>query len=405
MSRLGTVVRFEFVRAVKKPAFWIGTLALPVIIVVVSLLVGVGQAAGTDSVMSSSSASKTPFRYVDHSGLVSQTVAAKWGGSPSTDAAADRAAVRDGTLDAFIEFPESPSTKPIRVDAADRGLFGNGGYSSLAERVLEQSVAATVDDPETIQLLRTPPDTDLTTYADGQVAPGWLSIVPPFLYVAAFFGLVILLATRMVTVVVEEKENRISEMILTTVTAGDLIRGKVIAMLLVGFVQIGVFLVPGLIGLLVALPLIASRLGGLVVDPWRMLVGALLLIGGVLLASALFVAVGAAVPSIKDASALQSVAIFSLIIPLYAAFFVMTTPTSPIASFFTYFPTFTPITAMVRNAVGSLTVVESVVCIVEVFVVAALLLWFAQYLFRHSVAQYGSKVTLRQIASWRRSRP
>ncbi|WIB35481.1 hypothetical protein DEJ15_14800 [Curtobacterium sp. MCJR17_043] len=29
MSRLGTVVRFEFVRAVKKPAFWIGTLALP----------------------------------------------------------------------------------------------------------------------------------------------------------------------------------------------------------------------------------------------------------------------------------------------------------------------------------------------------------------------------------------
>jgi len=405
VSRLGTVVRFEFVRAVKKPAFWIGTLALPVIIVVVSLLVGVGQAAGTDSVMTSSSASKTPFRYVDHSGLVSQTVAAKWGGSPSTDAAADRAAVRDGTLDAFIEFPESPSTKPIRVDAADRGLFGNGGYSSLAERVLEQSVAASVDDPETIQLLRTPPDTDLTTYADGQVAPGWLSIVPPFLYVAAFFGLVILLATRMVTVVVEEKENRISEMILTTVTAGDLIRGKVIAMLLVGFVQIGVFLVPGLIGLLVALPLIASRLGGLVVDPWRMLVGALLLIGGVLLASALFVAVGAAVPSIKDASALQSVAIFSLIIPLYAAFFVMTTPTSPIASFFTYFPTFTPITAMVRNAVGSLTVVESVVCIVEVFVVAALLLWFAQYLFRHSVAQYGSKVTLRQIASWRRSRP
>ena len=405
MSRLGTVVRFEFVRAVKKPAFWIGTLALPVVIVVVSLLVGVGQAAGTDSVMSSSSASKTPFRYVDHSGLVSQTVAAKWGGSPSTDAAADRAAVRDGTLDAFIEFPESPSTKPIRVDAADRGLFGNGGYSSLAERVLEQSVAATVDDPETIQLLRTPPDTDLTTYADGQVAPGWLSIVPPFLYVAAFFGLVILLATRMVTVVVEEKENRISEMILTTVTAGDLIRGKVIAMLLVGFVQIGVFLVPGLIGLLVALPLIASRLGGLVVDPWRMLVGALLLIGGVLLASALFVAVGAAVPSIKDASALQSVAIFSLIIPLYAAFFVRTTPPSPIASFFTYFPTFTPITAMVRNAVGSLTVVESVVCIVEVFVVAALLLWFAQYLFRHSVAQYGSKVTLRQIASWRRSRP
>lgn len=404
MSRLGTVIRFEFVRAVKKPAFWIGTLALPFVIVVVSLLVGVGQAAGTNSVVSSSSAEKTPFRYVDHSGLVSESVAARWGGTPSTDEATDRADVVAGRLDALVVFPESPSEDPIEVTAKDKGLFENGGYSSLAERVLEQSVAANVDDPEAVRILRSPPAADVTAYADGKVAPGWLSILPPMVYLAAFFGLVLLLAARMVTVVVEEKENRISEMILTTVTAGDLIRGKVVAMLLVGLVQIGVFLVPGLLSLVVVIPLVASRVGHVVVDPWRMVVGALLLVGGVLLASALFVAVGAAVPTIKDASALQSAAIFSLIIPIYAAFFVMTSPSSPVVAVFTYLPTFTPITAMVRNAVGSLSPLESVVCIVEVFVVAGLLLWFAQYLFRHSVAQYGSKVTVRQILSWRRSR-
>ncbi|WIB59420.1 ABC transporter permease [Curtobacterium sp. MCLR17_007] len=404
MSRLGTVVRFEFVRAVKKPAFWIGTLALPLVIVVVSLLVGVGQSAGSDSVLSSSSATKTPFHYVDRSGLVSPSVAARWGGTPSTDESGDRADVVAGRLDALIVYPRTPSTSTIEVTAMDRGLFGNGAYSSLAERVLEQSVAADVDDPESVSILRSPPTADVTAYADGRVAPGWLSVIPPLVYVAAFFGLVLLLAARMVTVVVEEKENRISEMILTTVTAGDLIRGKVIAMLLVGLVQIGVFLVPGLLSLVVVVPLVAGRLGHVVVDPWRMVVGALLLIGGVLLASALFVAVGAAVPTIKDASTLQSAAIFALIIPVYAAFFVMTSPSTPVAAFFTYFPTFTPITAMVRNAVGALSPVESVVCIVEVFAVALVLLWFAQYLFRHSVAQYGSKVTVRQVLSWRRKR-
>jgi ABC-2 type transport system permease protein len=404
MSRLGTVVRFEFVRAVKKPAFWIGTLALPLVVVIVSLLVGVGQAAGTDSAVSSSSATKTPFHYVDHSGLVSESVAAKWGGTPSDDPAADRAAVRSGHLGAFIEFPATPSSSPVTVLGADRGLFANNGYGALAGRVLEQSVAAQVGDAEAVRILRSPPGADVTTYADGQVAPGWLSVVPPLLYVAAFFGLVILLATRMVTVVVEEKENRISEMILTTVTAGTLIRGKVIAMLLVGLVQVGVFLVPGLLAVAVVLPLVAGRVGTISLDPWRMVAGALLLVGGVLLASALFVAVGASVPTIKDASTLQSAALFAVIIPLYAAFFVMTTPSSPVAAFFTYFPTFTPVTAMVRNAVGSLSVVETVVCIVEVFVVAGVLLWFAEYLFRHSVAQYGTKVTLKQIAGWRRSR-
>jgi ABC-2 type transport system permease protein len=404
MSRLGTVVRFEFVRAVKKPAFWIGTLALPLVVIVVSLLVGVGQAAGTDSALSSGSATKTPFHYVDHSGLVSESVAAKWGGTPSDDPAADRAAVRSGHLDAFIEFPAMPSSSPVTVLGADRGLFANNGYGALAGRVLEQSVAAQVGDAEAVHILRSPPDAAVTTYADGRIAPGWLSVVPPLLYVAAFFGLVVLLATRMVTVVVEEKENRISEMILTTVTAGTLIRGKVIAMLLVGLVQVGVFLVPGLLSVAVVLPLVAGRVGPLALDPWRMVAGALLLVGGVLLASALFVAVGASVPTIKDASALQSAALFAVIIPLYAAFFVMTTPTSPVAAFFTYFPTFTPVTAMVRNAVGSLSVVETVVCIVEVFVVAGVLLWFAEYLFRHSVAQYGTKVSLKQIAGWRRAR-
>jgi ABC-2 type transport system permease protein len=403
-GRLGTVIRFEFVRAVKKPSFWIGTLAIPIIVLVVGVLVGVGQTAGTQSITTSGSATKTPFRYVDHSGLVSTSVAERWGGSPTSSAEDARADVIAGKLQAFVEFPAKPSTEPITVTAEDRGLFGNDRYSSVATRVLEQSVAQRVDDTEAVRILRSPPDATVTAYADGRIAPGWLSIVPPLLFVAAFFGLVILLAARMVTVVVEEKENRISEMILTTVDAGTLIRGKVLAMLLVGLVQVSVFVVPGLASLGIVIPLVAARVGPVVVDPWRMVVGALLLVGGVLLASSLFVAVGAAVPTIKDASALQSAALFSVIIPLYAVFFVMTTPHSPVSAFFTYFPTFTPITAMVRNAVGSLSVVESVVCVVEVFVVALLVLRFAEYLFRHSVAQYGSKVSIRQVLAWRRAR-
>src|SRR5262249_44292334 len=129
-----------------------------------------------------------------------------------------------------------------------------------------------------------------------------------------------------------------------------------------------------------------------------------LMIGGVLLASAMFVAVGAAVPSIKDANALQSVALFSVLIPLYAVFFVMTSPHSVVTQVFTYFPTFTPVTAMIRNAVGTLSPLESVICIVELFVCAYLVLRFAVFLFRHSVAQYGSKVTLRQVLALRRTR-
>ncbi|PZF63702.1 ABC transporter permease [Curtobacterium sp. MCBD17_013] len=403
-GRLGTVVRFEFVRTVKKPSFWIGTLALPVLIVVVGLLVGAGNAAGADSVTSIGAATKVPFTYVDHSGLVSERVAARWGGTPTSDARAAVARVRAGTLDAFVEFPADPATGTIEVAARDAGLFGNQKYANTATKVLHASVAARVHDPEAVRLLRGTPATNVTAYAHGHVAPGWASALPPMVFAAAFFALVLLLAARMVTVVVEEKENRISEMILTTLDATVLVRGKVIAMLLVVLVQLAVFLVPSLATIGVVLPVLAARFGPIPVDPWRMLVGALLLVGGVLLASSLFVTVGAAVPTIKDASALQSVALFSVLIPVYAVFFVLTNPTSPVTAVFTYFPTFTPVTAMLRNAMGTLDPVASVVCVLELYVAAFLVLRFAVFLFRHSVAQYGSKVTLRQVRSWRSAR-
>jgi len=403
-GRLRTVIVFEFVRAIKKPSFWIGTLALPLLIAVVGLLVGVGNAAGVNSLAASGTAAKIPFTYVDHSGLVSERVAARWGGTPTADADAAVERVRTGHAELFIEYPRVPTTGTIAVTAKDDGLFGNAKYSSLATSVLDASIAARVGNAEAVRVLQAEPATDVTAYADGEVAPGWAAVVPPLIFPAAFFALVLLLAARMVTVVVEEKENRISEMILTTLDATVLVRGKVIAMLLVGLVQLAVFLVPALGTVGLVLPILTTTVGPIPVDPWRMLVGALLLVGGVLLASSMFVAVGAAVPTIKEASALQSVALFSVIIPLYAVVFVLTNPTSPVTQLFTYFPTFTPVTAMLRNAVGTLTPLESAVCVVELYVAAFLILQFAVFLFRHSVAQYGSKVSLGQMRGWWSSR-
>lgn len=400
LRALATVIRFEFLRAIKKPSFWIGTLALPLLVVIVGALVGVGNAAAGNAAATSGSAVKLPFEYVDHSGLVVPAVAAKWGGKPAADAASAAHAVESGRLAAFIEFPADPVKQSVRIVAQDAGLFANDRYGNIATAVLHDSAAARLHDAAAVRLLEAQPTTRVTAYTHGRVAQTWASAVPPLLFAAAFFALVLLLAARMVAVVVEEKENRISEMILTTLDATVLVRGKVLAMLLVGLVQLGVFLVPALGTMAVLLPVLARTVGPIVVDPWRMLVGALLLVGGVLLASALFVAVGAAVPTIKDASALQSVALFSVLVPLYAAFYVLANPHAAITALFTYFPTFTPVTALLRNAVGSLSPWESVACIAELFVAAFLVLQFAVFLFRHSIAQYGSRVSLRQLRTW-----
>ena len=108
---------------------------------------------------------------------------------------------------------------------------------------------------------------------------------------------IILLGNQMLNSTLEEKENRVTEMILTTLNATTLIVGKVISLFLVGLVQVLIFVTPVLVAYLffrdqLALPNL--DLSTLQLQPGPMITGALLLFGGFLLFTGTLVAAGAA---------------------------------------------------------------------------------------------------------------
>ena len=59
----------------------------------------------------------------DASGLIDPTIAAKSGGTPTSDADAARAAVVAGKADLFIAYPADPSKQTIEVAGRDKGMF------------------------------------------------------------------------------------------------------------------------------------------------------------------------------------------------------------------------------------------------------------------------------------------
>lgn len=61
---------------------------------------------------------------------------------------------------------------------------------------------------------------------------------------------------------------------------------------------------------------------------------------------------------------------------------------------FTYFPLSAPVTAMLRNAFGLLSPLESAIVIVELFVVGFLILRLAIHLFRYGSIQYSRKLSI-----------
>ena len=396
---LGTVVGFEFTRTLRKRSFWIATLAVPVLIAVIFGL-SYTSSRSTTARAEQQSSQRVGFVYTDASGLIDAPLAAQLGGRPADDPNRALADARAGRVQAYFAYPAQPDREPVRVYAQDLGLFSNGRYAAVAQRLLRSAVEARIGDPALGRLATQGATVDTTTYADGQLRGGLGTVIPPLLYLLVFYFVILFLGNQMLSSTLEEKENRVTEMILTTLNATTLIVGKVIALFAVGLVQILVFAAPVVVALVffrdrVSIP--SFDLSTLAFDPPRMVAGALLLLGGFVLFTGTLVAVGAVMPTAKEAGAIFGALIGLLFVPLYAVSLIVSDPSSVLVQVFTYFPYTAPFTAMIRNGFGSLAGWQAGVAAAELLVLGALVLRLAVRLFRYGSIQYTSKVSIRSV--------
>ncbi|MET3810826.1 ABC transporter permease [Arthrobacter sp. UYEF3] len=393
---LRTVVGFEFTRTMKKRSFWIATLAIPVVMAIVFALVYLSNS----STAASADAQKTAtmaFTYTDDSGLIAPQIATAMGGKKVTDPAQALQDVKKGLTDAYFAYPAKPATQPVKVYGADKGIFENGKYDAVAKQLLTASAQATIGSPQLTAAASGTVKTEATTFKDGQPSGGFGAAIPPLMFLLIFYVSIILLSSQMLNSTLEEKENRVTEMILTTLNPTTLIIGKVIALFMVGLLQILVFLTPIAIGYLffrdkLALP--DLDLSTLSFEPGTMLVGALLLLGGFTVFTGVLVAIGAIMPTAKDAGTIFGPLMALIFVPFYAISLIISDPHAPIVQIFTYFPLSAPVTALLRNGFGTLTPLEATIVIAELFIVGFLILRLAVHLFRYGSIQYSGRLSI-----------
>ncbi|MBG0738078.1 ABC transporter permease [Paeniglutamicibacter antarcticus] len=396
---LGTVVSFEFLRTVKKRRFWIATLAIPIVLGIVFGLVYLSNST-TSSSADAQKNENLAFSYTDNSNLVSAQLAAGFGGKPATDPAAAIDAVKEGTLDAYFAYPADPTKDVTAVYGKDKGIFNNGAYDAVAKQLMVLSAQEKVGSAQLSALVQGNFETDSKTYKDGAESGGLGTVVPPLLFLVIFYVTIILLANQMLASTLEEKENRVTEMILTTLNPTTLVVGKVISLFMVGLLQMLVFSTPMVVGYLFfrnKLNFPDFDLSHLILQPGPLLVGALLLISGFILFTGVLVAIGAVMPSAKEAGTVFGPIMALIFIPFYIVTLVVSDPQALIVQIFTYFPLSAPVTAMLRNAFGSMSPVESGTVIVELFALGFLALRLAVYLFRYGSIEYSRKLSLKTV--------
>ena len=398
-GNLGTVIRFEIVRTLTKPRFWIITLFIPALIAIVFLLVA-ASSNSTSNAANEQSKAQFAFEYTDASGLVNPAVAKAAGGTEQADAAQGVANVKSGKIAAFFDYPTDPVKHAVQITAKDVGVFNNGKYTAVAQAVLTASVEQKIGNPTLSGLVANGIQTKVTTYTDGVRAGGIEAVIPPLIFVALFYLVIVLLGQQMLAATLEEKENRVTEMILTTIEARSLIIGKILSLFAVGVVQMLVFALPVALGYLFfrhQLDFPAVDLSSLQFQPGQMVIGFLILIGGFALFTGALVALGAIMPTAKDAAPISGVLMITVIVPVYVVSSIISDPSAPIVQVLTFIPFTAPITAMLRNAFGSLGVGEAIIVIAELYVAALIVLWLAIQLFKSGSIEYSRRVDVRRV--------
>lgn len=398
MHNLGIIISFEFGRTIRKRSFWIAALAFPILIIGIAAISYFSNVAADDS-FAPGDADGLTLVVNDQSGIITQEALDAFGASAVDSREAGIDLVIAGEIDGFAYYPADLLNQPIEIYGQDISITDNGRYDFIARQMLDISLVAEVTSPERRALLGQDVVATMTTYADGVEAVGWREMVAPGFFLVLFFILLILLGNQMLNSVTEEKENRVIEMILATITARSLIIGKIISLALLGLIQVLLIAIP----VVVVLVVFGDTLGididlsNLVFDPLRIAVGAILLVLSYLVVTGILVTVSAAMPTAKEAGSFLGFAIFAAFVPFYAIWPIISDPGQIIVQVFTYFPLTSPVTMLMRNAVGNLSTLELVLGVTVLGVSAALALVSAIRAFRRGTLQYERRLSLLEL--------
>lgn len=398
MYNLGTVIRFEVVRTLKKKSFWILAFSFPVMMIAIGGIM-IASNTATDKKLEEMKNARFSMKVTDDSGLVNPALLTGLKANTLSSKQQGVEEVRSGKIDAYIYYPKDVSKDKVEVYGKDVGLFENERYSAVAKQLLTMSVEGTVS-PEVRAVITNQVQTDTKAYKDGEVHDGFLQMIYPGIFLVLFYFLISFFGGQMLTSTTEEKENRVIEMLLTTVSARTLIIGKILSLIVLAIVQGLLLIIPALIGYFTfhdKLNLPLPDLASIPIDPLRIGIAAAIFAASFLLFTGMLVAAGAAAPTAKEAGGFFGVFMMLMFGPLYAASLLLSAPESPIVQFLSYFPLTAPVPLLLRNAAGNLQPHEALIATIILSISAIVVLAAAVRIFRFGALEYSRKLSVREI--------
>ena len=218
------------------------------------------------------------------------------------------------------------------------------------------------------------------------------SFLIPYLFLMILFMTVFMSGQLLLRSVMEERTSRTIEILLSSVTPNQIMRGKILGLGALGLVQMIFYLIVGLS--IMHFKELAS------IDIIQIPMFLIFFITGYLFYASIFAVMGTFFTSEQEAQ--QSSGLISLvaIIPMVFASYFITNPGSTFTILSTYIPPLTPFMMIIRLGTDSVESNEIVYTTILMIVSCWFMLKLSGKIFRTAILLYGKKITLKEIITW-----
>jgi ABC-2 type transport system permease protein len=378
MNKTLLVLKHEIITILSRPSFLFAIFGIPIIGATVFIIAGQlskGTSAQNILIQLISSPPTTQTEgYIDQSGIIKVIPNSVQAGLLVSfpDEASAIQALENGKISAYYIIPtDYIQSGEITYIRPDFNPLGSSGQSALLEWILNVNLLG--GDTQTATLLNGPSNTQKESLSPEpqRDANNMLTYFMPYAVMMLFYIIILSTASLMLSTVAKEKENRVMEILMVSVTPRQLLTGKVVGLGLVGLLQTITWVGTGRLllarsGTTFNLP-IAFQL------PASFLIwGLIFFILGYAVYASLMAGLGALVPNLREASQATFVVIFPLVIPMFLNSVLINEPNSLLSVILSVFPFTAPVAMMTRLAAGGVPLWQTLLAAVLLAVTAVM---------------------------------
>ena len=437
-SKIGIIITREFNERVRKKSFIVTTILMPVLMI--------GLMVAPALIMRYSQGETRHISLIDESGVIAPRLeSSEEVVYEPTDLTLDEARREHTDRFGILWIGRDIMTNPGNVK-----LYTNGSSAMLVEESVSGQIADIIEkeklkDYNIENLSQILDEVKTTVYmqvfrndqmqddgSDKQANSSAVSTVVGLVLGMILYMFLMIYGAMVMQSVIEEKNNRVLEVVVSSISPFRLMLGKILGIASVAVVQVliwavlvcgaGAAVMPHVLpdGAMEAAAALQQGGGAATAaagdfDPetlgaialatdvgyLAMLFGYLLLfvVGGYLLYSAMFAAVGSAVDNVQDAQQLQTPIMLPIILSIFVMMVVMKDPNSPLVFWCSMIPFTSPVVMMARIPCGIPTW-EIVVSLAVLYATFMAMVWLAAKIYRVGIFMYGKKPTFKELYKW-----